>query len=222
MLPMTCDELALFTDENHENFVYVDEVGRGCLAGPVCAAVVMWPPSFTPCDLEEHRLLEMIRDSKKLSEKQRLKLEGFIKTHAIEYKIATIDNTEIDDLNILQATYKAMHQALDGLTTSFSRIVVDGNRFKQYISQTGQPIPHTCIVGGDNKLLQIAAASILAKVHRDRLITELSAAESQALAPYKFEKNKGYGTKEHLQALQKHGPSAYHRRTFIKRWVLAL
>ena len=194
--------------------VYIDEVGRGCLSSIVCAAVVVWPRDYIPLCDEDEKLLNLIKDSKKLTPKQRDKLDTFIKKTDVEYAIGWIDNDEIDEINILQATFKAMHVALDKLNTKFDRIVVDGNRFKTYMNKTGDFIPHTCVVNGDNKLLQIAAASIIAKTYRDNLMIDLHNSD-ESLMPYKWDKNKGYGTKEHMDAIRKYGITRYHRKTFV-------
>jgi ribonuclease HII len=209
MLPTTIDGLY---DEGV--CAYIDEAGRGPGAGCVCAAVVVWPKDYVPATKEDEKLLNMIRDSKKLSQKQREKLEVFIKANAQEYAVATIDNEEIDSINILQATFKAMHNALDQLTVNLDRIFVDGNRFKTYVDQGGSFIPHTCIVNGDGTLLQIAAASILAKTHRDKMMVELHESDD-ALKVYGWDTNKGYLTKAHMDAIKAHGLSSHHRRSFI-------
>jgi ribonuclease HII len=180
-------------------YVGVDECGRGCLAGDVCCAAVIWNPLF------EHPLVENIKDSKKLSEKQREELAEFIKDHAIDYNIFKVDAQRIDEVNILEATYEGMHGALDQLCVNFDHIMVDGNRFRQY-----QKVPYTCVIGGDNKYICIAAASILAKVERDNDMKLLAIQHPE----YGWGKNVGYGTKEHMEALKVHGPCPYHRRTF--------
>jgi ribonuclease HII len=209
MLPSTLDTL----DET-EIIVGCDEVGRGCGAFSVCAAVVIWPDCYVPSTPEDEKLVNMIKDSKKLSAKRREEIAEFIKKNACEYAIASIDSAEIDKINILQATYKAMHKALDMLNTKFTHIVVDGNKFKTYLNKDGDFVQHTCIVSGDNALLQIAAASILAKVHRDNEISMLAKSDP-SLARYGWEKNKGYLTKQHMDAIKEYGMTPYHRRTFI-------
>jgi ribonuclease HII len=153
--------------------------------------------------------MNSIKDSKKMSAKQRALAVDFIKKHAQGWAIATVDNHEIDRINILQATYKAMHSALDGITCHFDKIAVDGNKFKSYKDK-----PYVCVVGGDNKLFQIAAASILAKEYRDGEILRL-VQEKPELGIYKLDKNKGYGTKEHMNAIREHGITEHHRKTFI-------
>lgn len=198
MLTLSCDD---FSPTEDMIPVFLDEVGRGCLAGTVVASAVIWPKNLVK---EE---LSIIKDSKKLSEKQRHKALEYIKLYALEYSLCECDNTIIDDINILQATYKAMHGALDKLKTPFTHIVIDGNRFKPY-----KNIPFTCVVGGDAKLLPIAAASIIAKIHRDDQISE----QGKSYPQYDWAKNKGYGTKTHMAAIKEHGPSPLHRLTFLK------
>jgi ribonuclease HII len=179
----------------------VDEAGRGALAGPVVAAAVIWPAS------ECHGLARDIRDSKKLSKHKRSQLAEYIKSAATAYAISFIDNRRIDEVNILNATYEAMHTAIAGLAIRPDHILVDGNRFRSYAD-----IAHTCIVKGDDKVISIAAASILAKVARDEYMSSLST--SAKYAAYEWAKNSGYGTSRHLAALQTHGPSDLHRMTF--------
>jgi ribonuclease HII len=218
MLPLTLDGL-----DDDGICAYIDECGRGCFAGPVCAAVVVWPKDFDSSVLnaEERKLYESVKDSKKISENKRVKIADFIKTHAKAYAIACVDNEEIDKINILQATFKAMHMALNEIENSphtsishIDHIFVDGNRFKTYIGKDQEYVPHTCIIEGDAKLFQIAAASILAKTYRDKYITDLGNS-SDELKVYKWDKNKGYGTKEHTDAIKKYGMTQYHRKTFI-------
>lgn len=202
--------------QEHLVFAGCDEVGRGAGAGCVTAAAVIWANDYVPACEGDGKLFASIRDSKKLSAKQRAILSEFIKRNAIAYAVCDVANGVIDDVNILQATYKALHGALDGLGVEFDRVLVDGDRFKTYISpSTGEFVPHTCVVGGDNKFVSIAAASILAKHHRDALMIEL-AAEYPA---YKWEKNKGYLTAEHIQAIRARGACPLHRRTFIHKFV---
>lgn len=173
-----------------------DEAGRGCLAGPVVAGAVILPPDFS------HPLLN---DSKKLSEHHRDMLRPIIEREALAWAVAMIDHEEIDRINILNASFKAMHQAIDKLTTKPEVLLIDGNRFSPYIG-----IPHHCIVGGDGKYASIAAASILAKTHRD----EYMLAIHQHFPDYGWDKNKGYGTKKHIDILKLNGMSAHHRKTF--------
>ena len=174
----------------------VDEVGRGCLAGPVVAAAVILPPRF------RHPLLN---DSKQMSMKAREQLFDIIRTKAISYAIAEVDNETIDQINILQASFLAMHRALDDLERKPEHILVDGNRFLPY-----PLIPHTCVIKGDSKFKNIAAASVLAKVHRDRLMAELAVEHTG----YGWDRNVGYPTKEHRAGIVKQGVTSLHRMSF--------
>lgn len=173
-----------------------DEAGRGCLAGPVVAAAVILPVGF---DLPE------LNDSKKLSETQRDTLAIAIKAQAITYAVGICSHTEIDKINILKASFEAMHRAVNQLSTLPQLLLIDGNRF------TSHPLfSHVCIIKGDAKYASIAAASILAKTYRDMLMKQLHAEEPQ----YNWAQNKGYPTKAHRTAIEKHGVSAHHRRSF--------
>ncbi|TKK70263.1 ribonuclease HII [Ilyomonas limi] len=173
-----------------------DEAGRGCYAGPVFAAAVILPKSF------QHPVLN---DSKQLTATQRYELRKVIEKEAITYAIAMIDEGEIDRINILQASFKAMHLALDELKIIPELLLIDGNRFTPYKS-----IPHHCIVEGDGKYASIAAASILAKTYRDDYMLRLHNEHPH----YNWKKNKGYGTKEHRAAIDVHGLCKYHRKSF--------
>lgn len=173
-----------------------DEAGRGCLAGPVVAAAVILPKNY------KNKLLD---DSKKLSEKKRNILRLEIEKDALAYGVAFLDHKEIDELNILRASFTAMHRALDQLTTKPEQILVDGNRFIPY-----QQIPHHCIVKGDGKFLSIAAASVLAKTYRDEYMLNLH----EKYPRYAWNRNKGYPTKEHREAIKEIGSSPYHRTSF--------
>jgi ribonuclease HII len=173
-----------------------DEAGRGCLAGPVTAAAVILPEKFT------HPLLN---DSKKLNEKTRSELKEIIEEQALAWAVAFVDHTEIDKINILNASIMAMHLALGKLKTKPAHIIVDGNRFKTY-----KKIPHTTIVKGDGKYMSIAAASILAKTHRDLFMLELHGQFPQ----YGWNENKGYPAPAHKAAIAEHGITPYHRRSF--------
>ena len=173
-----------------------DEVGRGCLAGPVVAAAVILPKNY------QHKLLT---DSKQLSKKSRELIKADIEKDAIAYAIAEIDNEEVDKVNVLRASFIAMHKALDQFTTSPELILVDGNRFIPYNN-----IPFECIIKGDGKYLSIAAASILAKTYRDQLMVKLSLEHPE----YGWERNVGYPTKEHRAAIKSHGITKYHRLSF--------
>jgi ribonuclease HII len=173
-----------------------DEAGRGCLAGPVFAASVILPANFY------HPLLN---DSKQLREKDRSLLRKVIEKHAISYAVASLDAGTIDEINILQASIRAMHLALDQLTVQPALILVDGNRFKPYSG-----IPHETIIGGDGLYASIAAASILAKTYRDEAMHQLHAQYPQ----YGWMDNKGYPTRKHRDAIRSHGLSPYHRLSF--------
>jgi ribonuclease HII len=173
-----------------------DEAGRGCLAGPVVAAAVILPANF------RHKWLN---DSKKMSEKQRLELYPLIKTKAIAWGIGVVDHKEIDKINILNASFEAMHRAVHQLVVTPELLLIDGNRFNAY-----PEIPHECIIQGDGKYKSIAAASVLAKVFRDEIMT----AAHKKYPNYAWFKNKGYPTKEHRKGIKIHGPSPIHRLTF--------
>lgn len=176
----------------------LDEVGRGCLAGPVVAAAVILPKDFY------HPLLQ---DSKQLSKEHRLELKDVILAQALAWAIAEASHEEIDQINILKASFLAMHRAVDQLTLRPEHLLVDGNRFTPYPS-----IPHTCIVKGDSKFASIAAASILAKTFRDDLMTRLDAEHPG----YGWCTNAGYPTPAHKRAIAAFGPTPWHRRSF--RW----
>ena len=173
-----------------------DEAGRGCLAGPVYAAAVILSPDFT------HPLLN---DSKKLTEKQREALRPVIEENALAWGVGIVTAEEIDRINILRASILAMHRALESLAVQPGHIIVDGNRFTPY-----KDIPFTTIVKGDAKFASIAAASILAKTHRDSAMMQLA----QQYPQYGWEINKGYPTAAHRAAIAEHGPSPLHRATF--------
>ncbi|MAO71802.1 MAG: ribonuclease HII [Flavobacteriales bacterium] len=173
-----------------------DEAGRGCLAGPVVAAAVLLPENFKN---------QTLNDSKKLNEKQREKLEIFIKKEAVSYGIGIVSPKEIDEINILKASFLAMHRAIDAINSEYQLLLIDGNRFNPY-----KNITHECIIKGDGKFLSIAAASVLAKTERDRIMKNLSLEFPQ----YHWGKNKGYPTKKHREAIQKHGANKYHRKSF--------
>ena len=173
-----------------------DEAGRGCLAGPVTAAAVILPPDFSN---------ELLNDSKQLTERQRDRLRPIIEREAVAWAVAMVSPQEIDHMNILRASITAMHRALDQLLVRPEAILVDGNRFYPY-----HDIPHTTIVKGDGKLMSIAAASVLAKTHRDELMRQLD----EEFPQYGWAKNKGYPTPDHRAAIAAHGVSPHHRRTF--------
>lgn len=176
----------------------VDEAGRGPLAGPVYAAAVILPDNVR---------IDGINDSKKLSEKRRGELFEKITEAAVAYAVCSVDEKEIDEINILNATHKAMNGAVEALAVRPDYVIVDGNSIK------GMEIPHETVVKGDAKSISIAAASILAKVSRDRYITQMAEKYPQ----YGFEKHKGYGTKAHTEAILKYGVSPIHRKTFLKK-----
>ncbi len=173
-----------------------DEAGRGCLAGPVVAAAVILPLDFN-CPL--------LNDSKQLTEIQREKLRPIIEKEAIAWAVAEVSCTEIDEINILNASILAMHRAVDTLKIIPEFIIVDGNKFKAY-----EEIPHQTIVKGDSKFLSIAAASVLAKTHRDEIMQRLHAEHPQ----YDWQKNKAYPTVKHRAAIRLHGTTIHHRMTY--------
>lgn len=181
-----------------ENYIEAgcDEVGRGCLCGPVVAAAVI---------LDENFNQNLVNDSKKLNLKTRFSLDQYIKDNVLDYAIAELSPEFIDQHNILNASIHAMHLALDQLTIRPELILVDGNKFHPY-----NFTPHQCIIKGDSKILSIAAASILAKNYRDKLMIELH----EEFPDYGWNKNMGYATKEHREALKKFGPTKYHRKSF--------
>lgn len=173
-----------------------DEAGRGCLAGPVFAAAVILPSGFR-CD--------ELNDSKQLSEKDRSRLRTVIEHHALCYAVEMCSPEEIDEINILWASVKAMHKALAKLTVRPEHILVDGNRFRPF-----EDIPHTLVVKGDGKYMSIAAASVLAKTYRDEYMQKLH----ERLPVYDWARNKGYPTKSHREAIKKYGITEYHRKSF--------
>lgn len=180
----------------HQIICGVDEAGRGCIAGPVVAAAIILPKDFT------HSFLN---DSKQLSEAQRNELRPIIEKNAIAFGVGIIDNIKIDEVNILQATYLAMHKAIEQITHKIDLLIIDGNRFKTYHN-----IPHQTIVKGDGKYIEIAAASILAKTYRDEMMDRLSL----EFPVYQWQKNKGYPTIAHRKAVKEVGSCKYHRQTF--------
>ncbi len=182
----------------HKNLLEagIDEAGRGCYAGPVFAAAVILPKEFY------HPLLN---DSKQVNEKQRDLLRPIIEKESIAFAVASVDNSTIDKINILQATYKAMHRAVDELKKTPEMLLIDGNRFKLY-----KNTPHQCIIKGDGKYSSIAAASILAKTYRDEFMKKIHI----ELPHYGWIKNKGYGTAFHRRAIEQYGLCRYHRKSF--------
>jgi len=182
----------------HTKFVEcgTDEAGRGCLAGPVTAAAVILPPTY------KHPLLT---DSKKLTAKQRKEMRKEIEHVAISFAIAHVMPERIDKINILNASIEAMHLAIEKLDTTPAFILVDGNRFKPYLE-----IPHKCMIKGDARFLNIAAASVLAKTERDEFMTQLHS----SCPHYHWDTNKGYPTKKHRKGIQSNGASKWHRKSF--------
>lgn len=187
----------------------IDEVARGCLFGRVYSAAVIWSPHEN--DISCHSL---IKDSKKLDKRKRLIMSDYIKEHAIAYSVAYEESEVIDDINILNATYKCMHKAVDNLEIDVENLLVDGNKFQPYISKKGDLIPHQCIIGGDNKYYPIACSSILAKVEHDKYILELCDSNEDFDIRYDLRNNVGYGTKNHIQGIQNYGLTSFHRKTF--------
>ncbi|WP_303923182.1 ribonuclease HII [Draconibacterium sediminis] len=173
-----------------------DEAGRGCLAGPVFAAAVILPANFEN---------ELLNDSKKLSEKQRYHLRPLIEEQALAWAVVAVDNKEIDEVNILNASFLAMNRAVEKLATVPGHLLIDGNRFR-----TKSKIPYTCMIKGDGRFYSIAAASILAKTYRDDYMAEIH----KEFPNYDWDKNKGYPTKKHRAAIKQFGPTKYHRMTF--------
>ncbi|MBA4135116.1 MAG: ribonuclease HII [Flavobacterium sp.] len=173
-----------------------DEAGRGCLAGPVTAAAIILPENFS---------LPLLNDSKQLSEKTRAQLKPIIETQAVSFAVTHLDPLVIDDINILNASIKAMQESIMKLNPIPEYIIVDGNRFKPL-----HQIPYTTIVKGDSKYLSIAAASVLAKTYRDEYMDKIH----EEFPMYNWKKNKGYPTAEHREAIKKHGTTKYHRMSF--------
>ena len=173
-----------------------DEAGRGCLAGPVFAAAVILPANFEN---------ELLNDSKKLTEKQRYRLRPLVEEQALAWAVVAVDNKEIDEVNILNASFLAMNRAVEKLNIKPEHLLIDGNRFR-----TKGKIPYTCMIKGDGRFYSIAAASILAKTYRD----DYMGAIHQEFPHYDWDKNKGYPTKTHRAAIKEFGPTKYHRMTF--------
>lgn len=182
--------------EAHRLEAGCDEAGRGCLAGPVVAAAVILPHDF------EH---EWLRDSKQMTAKRRAILRTYIEEHALAWAVVAIDERTIERINILQASLTAMHESIKQLSIQPDHLLIDGNKFRPY-----PDIPHDCIVKGDQKYRSIAAASVLAKTHRDAHMLQLH----QQFPAYQWNSNKGYPTKAHRQAILDHGITDYHRQTF--------
>ena len=182
----------------HEDLIEAgcDEAGRGCLAGAVYAAAVILPPDFRN---------ELLNDSKQLTERQRYDLRPVIQREALAWAVGVVSPQEIDEINILNASFLAMHRAVDALKVRPQHLLIDGNRFRPYPG-----IPHTTVVKGDGKYLSIAAASVLAKTYRDDYMLRLHA----EYPDYGWDRNKGYPTREHRAAIALHGTTPYHRRLF--------
>lgn len=173
-----------------------DEAGRGCLAGPVVAAAVLLPGNFKN---------SLLNDSKQLSKKKRESLEIIIKKEAISFGIGIVSPQEIDEINILNASFLAMHRAIDKINGKYELLLIDGNRFNKY-----KNTEHKCIIKGDAKYLSIAAASVLAKTARDKIMKELS----EEFSEYSWETNQGYPTKKHRKAIKEFGANIHHRKSF--------
>jgi len=173
-----------------------DEAGRGCLAGPVTAAAITLPKNFTN---------DVLNDSKQLSEIKRNLLKPVLEKEAVSFSVCHVFQDEIDEINILNASFLAMHRAIDKLQPQPDFIIVDGNRFKAYPN-----IEHECIIKGDGKYMSIAAASVLAKTYRDEYMAKIH----EEFPMYNWKKNKGYPTKEHREAIKKYGITKYHRKSF--------
>ncbi len=188
--------LMLLSKYKNSNEAGTDEAGRGCLAGPVTAAAIILPERFKN---------NILNDSKLLSKKKRILLRPILEQESVCYGVAHIFPEEIDKINILNASILAMHKALDQLNKEASFILVDGNRFKAY-----KDIPSACIIKGDGKYMSIAAASVLAKTHRDDYMERLH----EEYPMYNWKQNKGYPTKEHRNAIRKYGLTKYHRKSF--------
>ena len=173
-----------------------DEAGRGCLAGPVFAAAVILPPGFKN---------ELLNDSKKLTEKQRFKLRPMIEKEALAWAVEAVSNIEIDQVNILNASFFAMNRAVQKLKIVPEHLLIDGNRFR-----TQSEIPYTCMIKGDGRFFSIAAASVLAKTYRDDFMDKIH----EEFPNYNWNKNKGYPTKKHREGIKLYGVTKYHRMTF--------
>ena len=185
--------------------VGIDEAGRGSIAGPVCASAVILPKGFNN---------KYLNDSKKLSEKKRFELKTIIENESIDYSVFFVDSKVIDKINILNSTFQAMHGAINNLKIQPNFISVDGNKFIQY-----NHIPHKCIIKGDGEYQNIAAASILAKTYRDIYMKKIHF----KFPEYGWDKNKGYGTKFHMDMIKEYGKTKFHRKTFkLKKLQLTI
>lgn len=221
--------LSLAYETDSETQVGIDEVGRGCFAGPVVSAGVVWDTEWLKQNqnsTEYNELLSNVKDSKKLSHKKRKILSDFIKEHSIAYAISFVDEKIIDEINILKATHTAMHNVIDVINNKIylDRILVDGSNFKVYVSKTDAflnesnnirfIVPHVCVPNGDNTYINIAAASIIAKVARDEYMENLCNDEPILQEKYDWKNNKGYGTRKHIQGIEQWGITTHHRKTF--------
>jgi len=186
----------------------LDEAGRGPLFGPVYVGCVILDPNETYNP-------ELIKDSKKLNERKRLIAFDYVKENAIDYSIYSNDEREIDKINILQATYRGMHKAIDGLNVYPEHLLVDGTYFIPYYNKEKYDyLPHTCVKSADNKYYNVAAASILAKVSRDKYIEKLCDENENLEEHYGIRSNKGYGAKRHIEGIRNHGITEWHRKSF--------
>lgn len=190
--------------------VGIDEVGRGCLFGPVCTCAV-----YVPASVEIPETLK-IRDSKKTTPKQRQKIMEFVlNTPSIKFETCLIDNTRIDEINILQATFEGMHKAIDSLKIMPEHLLVDGNNFRIYTNpKTGEIIPHKCVKQADDKYLHVSLAANIAKYTRDLWIEKLCQMNPVLDEYYSLSSNKGYGTKSHMEGIRQYGITRYHRQSF--------
>ena len=204
--------LPFYKDDCHEIQMGIDEVGRGAFMGPVVASGVVWDNEWLAQNRSKYESqLNTIKDSKRLSEKKREQCYSFIKEYAKAYAIEAVDAGEIDTKNILCATMEAMHKCIDKVTnvTRIDRLLIDGNYFIPY-----KNIPYNCVTDGDNHFLNIASASILAKVYRDNYIKDICKQCPEYQLHYQWENNKGYGTKNHIEGIKTWGLSPFHRKTF--------
>ena len=196
--------------------VGIDEAGRGCLAGPVVAGAVIMPIiNFDDEDSEyDLNILRMIKDSKKMSKKNRGICRQYIEEISIDSGVGVCGNDEVDSMNILRATHKAMHRALNCLNVTPDIIFVDGNSFTEYYDDKNELVDYTCVIGGDNEYLNIACASILAKEYHDKVIHEYIELQPELQEKYDWSNNVCYGTQNHREGIEKWGLSKYHRKSF--------
>ena len=188
----------------------IDEVARGCLAGPVYSAAVIWSAEL---DIDDQWGEGFIKDSKKLSKRRREELRYYIEENAIDFSVASSDNHRIDQVNIRNATFDTMHKALNGLSVEPDCLLVDGHVFRSYYNEENKKIPHTCVVSGDNTYISIACASILAKVYHDEYIDKICE-DNDNYNVYGWKTNMCYGTQQHLDAIKDYGITPIHRKTF--------